>query len=101
MLMLALAGCGGSSVNSGAGGGSVVAPAGLTASGVIQSGIDAMASEPEAQPAPADPCQGIDYAGTCQGSKVVWCENGALQSLSCGTKKSCGWSAGKGYYDCL
>ncbi|MCW5670991.1 MAG: hypothetical protein KIT86_15140 [Hydrogenophaga sp.] len=38
MLMLALAGCGGSSVNSGAGGGSVVAPAGLTASGVAATG---------------------------------------------------------------
>jgi hypothetical protein len=57
-------------------------------------------------PAPAAPprpilVSGIDYAGTCQGSKVVWCENGALKSVSCGTKKTCGWSAGNGYYDCL
>ncbi len=88
-------------VNSGAGGGLQVLARVDLLHAWIQSGIDAMASEPEAQPAPADPCQGIDYAGTCQGSKVVWCENGALQSLSCGTKKSCGWSAGKGYYDCL
>lgn len=38
------------------------------------------------------PCGDIDYAGACEGDRLVWCEGGALQEVDCAdTSRSCGW----------
>lgn len=49
----------------------------------------------------SDPCGGVTYAGKCSGNTVVWCEDSALQSLSCGTSKQCKFDSQNGYYNCL
>ena len=43
--------------------------------------------------APAtDACGGIDYYGTCTGTTLQWCQDGALQTVDCGAYgMSCGW----------
>jgi len=51
----------------------------------------------ETQSGSGDPCQGETWQGRCDGSTVVWCENGGVKTLDC---SSCGWVAAKGYYDC-
>lgn len=49
-----------------------------------------------------DPCKGIDYAGACEGDKLLWCENGALNSASCGDKgQTCGWQSDAIGNNCL
>ncbi|MFH1530109.1 MAG: agmatine deiminase family protein [Pseudomonadota bacterium] len=46
---------------------------------------------------PPDPCGDVDYVGCCDDATLVWCENNALQTLTCDT---CGWDAGLGFYNC-
>ncbi len=48
----------------------------------------------------ADPCQGISFAGCCNGAILTWCENSALQQAECANPDACGWNAQAGYYDC-
>jgi N-acetylmuramoyl-L-alanine amidase len=39
-----------------------------------------------------DPCGGVDYAGYCDGSTLVWCANETLYSYDCGgSSQTCGW----------
>ena len=46
----------------------------------------------EPEPTPEDPCQGIDYAGVCQGSTLLWCDADALHRYDCATTGDvCGW----------
>jgi hypothetical protein len=85
-------------VNSGAGGGTqVLARVDLVAGWIAQQ-VEAF----EAQQPEADPCGGIDYAGECQGTKVVWCEAGALKQMDCAaSQKSCKYNPKASYFDCL
>ncbi|MBI1944256.1 MAG: N-acetylmuramoyl-L-alanine amidase [Deltaproteobacteria bacterium] len=47
--------------------------------------------DPEPPPAD-DPCQGIDYAGVCDGTDLVWCDAEVLRSYDCAvTGQVCGW----------
>jgi secreted trypsin-like serine protease len=49
-----------------------------------------------------DPCSGESYEGRCNGNTVVWCENQNVYQSDCTNKqKACGFSAQKGYYECL
>lgn len=88
-------------VNSGAGGGTqVLARVDLVAPWIAEKVAQAGSAAP-AQP-PADPCNGIDYAGTCQGSTVVWCENNKLSQINCASSgKTCGFDSANSYYNCL
>jgi len=85
-------------VNSGAGGGTqVLARVDLVAAWIAQQ-VEAF----EAQQPAADPCGGLDYAGECQGTKVVWCEEGVLKQMDCAaSQKSCKYNAKASYFDCL
>jgi hypothetical protein len=51
-------------------------------------------------PASDDPCQGIDWAGTCEGSTLKYCDAGQLVTIDC-SPYDCGWNAGQSYFDCL
>lgn len=44
-------------------------------------------------PEPAvDACDGLDYAGACDGSTLRWCESGALRAHDCSNEgQTCGW----------
>ena len=56
------------------------------------------------QECPVDSCQGVTYSGCCAGSKVYWCESGALQNLDCsqnGSLNQCGFNDDKGAADCV
>jgi len=44
-------------------------------------------------------CGDITYEGCCDGNNLSFCENGSLQSGSCGAQ-GCGWVAQNGWYDC-
>jgi hypothetical protein len=52
------------------------------------------------EPAPADPCNGIDWAGTCEGTVLSYCDANELIVVDC-DPASCGWRSSQGYYDCL
>ncbi len=53
-------------------------------------------------PPPPDPCGGLDYAGTCDGSTLEWCEDGAPQSFDCAsTGQRCGWQSDSVGNNCL
>jgi hypothetical protein len=90
-------------VNSGGGGGTQV----LARVDLVKSWIDSqIKAHPgggtSTPPPPADPCGGVSYAGKCDGSKVVWCENKQLKSIDCGASGySCGWNSSASYYDCM
>ncbi|MFO0612432.1 MAG: trypsin-like serine protease [Polyangiaceae bacterium] len=90
-------------VNSGGGGGSqVLARVDLLASWI--NGEIAKAKGGSTTPAtpPADPCQGLDYAGTCSGNTVKWCENSKVQQINCSaSNKTCGFDKTNAYYNCL
>jgi sugar lactone lactonase YvrE len=45
-------------------------------------------------------CNGVSWAGCCDGETVKWCQDGELHDENCGDKPSCGWNAEDGYYDC-
>jgi hypothetical protein len=52
-------------------------------------------------PAP-DPCNGLDYAGQCDGATLEWCENGTLKTFDCSsTNQSCGWQDDQTGNNCL
>ncbi len=54
------------------------------------------------EPAPVDPCNGETWEGRCEDGSVIWCENDEVNSLNCSQYgKDCGFSAAKGYYDCM
>lgn len=63
----------------------------------VDTRVDAYASFVVDAP-PSDPCQGETYAGRCDGSTVIWCENEQVKQLDC---TSCGFDDAKGYYNCL
>lgn len=47
---------------------------------------------PPAPVDPVDPCDGLDYAGACDGSTLRWCENGAPRTHDCANEgQTCGW----------
>jgi V8-like Glu-specific endopeptidase len=49
----------------------------------------------------ADPCGGYTYAGTCEGSVAVWCENNQIKRYDCASAgKSCGYISSSEYYYC-
>jgi hypothetical protein len=44
------------------------------------------------------PCQGVSFAGCCAGNVLKYCEANEVKEVTCPT--SCGWDAGKGFYNC-
>lgn len=55
--------------------------------------------EPQPEPEPNDPCNGISWAGVCQGNTAVWCQNGQLAQLDCATRgQVCGDAGDLGNY---
>jgi hypothetical protein len=51
-------------------------------------------------PAP-DPCEGLDYAGRCDGDVISWCEDG-LQVVDCAaTGRVCAWHNDEVGHNCL
>ncbi|MGM0574784.1 MAG: agmatine deiminase family protein [Myxococcota bacterium] len=44
------------------------------------------------------PCGDVTFTGCCDGSTVVWCEDGLLYDQDC--ESSCGWDGDKGFYEC-
>ena len=49
-----------------------------------------------------DPCNGETFAGRCNGTSVVWCENQQVKTSNCSAQnKVCGFSAEKQYYGCI
>lgn len=54
------------------------------------------------EPAPSDPCAGLDYTGKCTGSVLSWCENGALQQVDCAADgRLCKWQDASVGYNCM
>ncbi len=52
--------------------------------------------------ASADPCDGLDYYGTCEGSLLRYCSNDTLHEYDCATSgRSCGWQSSSIGYNCL
>lgn len=50
----------------------------------------------------ADPCQGIDALGTCDGDQAVWCADGELKRFDCGACGwSCDWASDATGFDCV
>ncbi len=49
-------------------------------------------------------CQGIEFAGCCDGQTVRWCDGTGLHAMDCTGNPppldQCGWNGSKGYYDC-
>ncbi|NUO50465.1 MAG: trypsin-like serine protease, partial [Polyangiaceae bacterium] len=49
-----------------------------------------------------DPCGGETFAGRCDGSNVVWCENSQVKTQSCASQnKTCGFSTQNNYFACV
>ncbi len=49
-----------------------------------------------------DPCAGETFAGRCDGSTVVWCENQTVKSTNCSSQsKVCGFSTQNQYFACI
>lgn len=46
-----------------------------------------------------DECDGVGYEGYCDGDRLVWCADGALESTMC--DYMCGWDDANSYYNCL
>jgi V8-like Glu-specific endopeptidase len=91
-------------VNSGSGGGTQVLARVDLVSKWINDQVAAHASTttPTTPTTPTDPCGGVTYEGKCESGKVVWCENSALQSISCSSQgKTCGYDSANHYYNCL
>ncbi|APR74861.1 Hypothetical protein A7982_00207 [Minicystis rosea] len=49
----------------------------------------------------SSPCGGVTFTGQCSGNTVKWCENNALQSITCTGVTHCGYDSQHGYYNCL
>ena len=48
-----------------------------------------------------DACNGISYAGECQGGEVWWCDSNQLFMMDCAASgMSCVWSSSNNYYTC-
>jgi hypothetical protein len=61
---------------------------------------DAPAETPAAPPAPD--CAGLDYAGSCDGGVLRWCEAGAPRSYDCAAAgKGCGWQDDQVGFNCV
>lgn len=49
-------------------------------------------------------CQGVGFAGCCQGAVLIWCNGVGLDSRDCSSNaaplNTCGWDAATGTYDC-
>jgi hypothetical protein len=88
-------------VNSGSGGGiQVLARVDLLHTWIHET-LGSADELPAPAPAPEDSCQGIDFAGVCQGSTAVWCQDGKLMSKDCAaTGRSCGWVPADNVYEC-
>ncbi len=51
---------------------------------------------------PADPCDGLDYYGACEGSLLRYCSNETLYEYDCTTSgRSCGWQSSSIGFNCL
>lgn len=48
----------------------------------------------------ADPCEGLTYEGSCRGDAASWCEDGAIQSVTC-EAGTCGIDPETLLADCL
>ncbi len=57
-------------------------------------------AEYRCEQAPVDPCQGIDWVGTCEGTTLKYCQSNELVVVEC-APADCGFSSSAGYYDCL
>jgi hypothetical protein len=52
--------------------------------------------------APDEGCGDVDYAGYCDGTTLVWCEDDALHEVDCAlTAQSCGYRDASIGFDCL
>lgn len=49
-------------------------------------------------PAQQDPCHGETFAGRCDGSKLIYCDNQQVKNVNC--SGSCGFNSAQGYFDC-
>jgi hypothetical protein len=47
-----------------------------------------------------DPCNGVTYAGTCDGTTVTWCDDGKVYSTNCKQSGYAGCQFSGGVYDC-
>ncbi len=48
-----------------------------------------------------DECAAVGgYEGSCEGSKLSYCDEGQVYGYDCGSLK-CGWNEAQGYFDCL
>jgi len=66
-----------------------------------QYGYYCMAASSGSASGNSDPCQGYTFAGTCQGTVAVWCENNQVSRRDCATdSQACDWIAAQGYYYC-
>jgi len=53
-------------------------------------------------PTPAASCGDVSYQGYCDGTSVVWCENGGLNRKDCAaTDRVCGWQSDDVGYNCM
>lgn len=62
-------------------------------------GFDCVQAAPATPPA-ADPCDGLDYLGRCEGNTAQWCDAGEFHSVDCGDHDAtCRYIDGNyGYY---
>lgn len=89
-------------VNSGGGGGIQVLARTDLLHDWIQEAVGSVDQLPGPGGTPEDGCQGIDFAGVCQGSTAVWCQDGKLMSKDCAaTGRSCGWVPADNVYECF
>lgn len=50
----------------------------------------------------ADPCQGIDYFGECDGNVLRWCQDNTLHTYDCsGLRRTCSWQGDQIGYNCI
>ena len=45
-------------------------------------------------------CSGIGYVGCCNGSVLVWCQDGDVMTTDCSQSPTCGWDPGASFYSC-
>jgi len=50
--------------------------------------------------APAGPCGGVTYEGSCEGNVLMYCD-GNLKVVSCDAGATCGYDAQNKYFNCL
>ncbi len=53
-------------------------------------------------PPAADPCEGLDFQGRCEGNTAVWCSDGQRYSTDCAERdQTCGWAGEEAGYYCV